>query len=61
MNVIEATGLGKRLVVREAAGDPVPAGRQAYRVSLEELTLAYLREPRTAPYSQAAASPSVTP
>jgi ABC-2 type transport system ATP-binding protein len=50
-----------RLVVREAAGDPVPAGWQAYRVSLEELTLAYLREPGTAPYSQAAASPAVTP
>ncbi|HEX3960053.1 MAG TPA: ABC transporter ATP-binding protein [Trebonia sp.] len=50
-----------RLVVREAAGDPVPAGWQAYRVSLEELTLAYLGEPGTAPYSPAAASSAVTP
>ncbi|MGH3251638.1 MAG: ABC transporter ATP-binding protein [Trebonia sp.] len=51
----------ERLVVREAAGDPVPAGWQAYRVSLEELTLAYLRESGTAPYSPADASPAVTP
>jgi ABC-2 type transport system ATP-binding protein len=50
-----------RLVVREAAGDPVPAGWLAYRVSLEELTLAYLGEPGTAPYSPAAASSAVTP
>ena len=50
----------ERLVVREAASDPVPAGWQAYRVSLEELTLAYLGEPGTAPYCQAAASPTVT-
>jgi ABC-2 type transport system ATP-binding protein len=50
-----------RLVVREAAGDLVPAGWQAYPVSLEELTLAYLREPGTAPYSRAAASSAVTP
>jgi ABC-2 type transport system ATP-binding protein len=49
-----------RLVVREAAGDPVPAGWQAYRVSLEALTLAYLREPGTAPYSPAAAPSAVT-
>ncbi len=36
-----------RLLVR-AAGDPVPAGWQAHPVSLEELALAYLREPRAA-------------
>jgi ABC-2 type transport system ATP-binding protein len=49
-----------RLVVREAADDPVPAGWQAYPVSLEELTLAYLCEPVTAPYSRAAASSAAT-
>jgi ABC-2 type transport system ATP-binding protein len=60
----EGSGRGPqpdRLVVREAAGDPVPPGWQAYRVSLEELALAYLREPCTASHSQAAASPAVTP
>ena len=37
-----------RLLVRAAGGDPVPAGWQAHPVSLEELALAYLREPRAA-------------
>jgi ABC-2 type transport system ATP-binding protein len=50
-----------RLVVPEAGSDPVPAGWQAHRVSLEELTLAYLREPGTAPHSRAAWSSAVTP
>lgn len=63
----EGSGSGRgtqpdRLVVRGAAGDPVPPGWQAYRVSLEELALAYLREPCTASsHSQTAASPAVTP
>jgi ABC-2 type transport system ATP-binding protein len=51
-----------RLVVPGAAGDPVPPGWQAYRVSLEELALAYLREPSTASaHCQTAPSPAVTP
>jgi ABC-2 type transport system ATP-binding protein len=33
------------LLVRADAGDPVPTGWQAHPVSLEELALAYLREP----------------
>ena len=36
------------LVVRATADDPVPPGWEAHPVSLEELTLAYLREPGTA-------------
>ena len=34
-----------RLLVRAGAADPVPPGWQAYPVGLEELALAYLREP----------------
>jgi ABC-2 type transport system ATP-binding protein len=37
-----------RLLVRAGAADPVPPGWQAYPVSLEELALAYLREPGAA-------------
>ena len=37
-----------RLLVRAGAGDPVPPGWQAHPVGLEELTLAYLREPGAA-------------
>ena len=33
------------LLVRATAGDPVPPGWEAHPVGLEELTLAYLREP----------------
>ena len=36
------------LVVRATAGDPVPPGWEAHPVGLEELVLAYLREPRAA-------------
>jgi ABC-2 type transport system ATP-binding protein len=36
------------LLVRTNGTDPVPAGWEAHPVSLEELTLAYLREPGTA-------------
>ncbi len=35
------------LVVRAPANDPVPPGWEAHSVGLEELTLAYLREPDT--------------
>ena len=38
-----------RLLVRASAADPVPPGWQAYPVRLEELALAYLREPGAAP------------
>jgi ABC-2 type transport system ATP-binding protein len=37
-----------RLLVRAAADDPVPAGWEAHPVGLEELALAYLREPAAA-------------
>jgi len=37
-----------RLLVRATAGDPVPPGWQAHPVGLEELALAYLREPGAA-------------
>ena len=36
------------LLVRSNAGDPVPPGWEARRVGLEELTLAYLRQPDAA-------------
>jgi ABC-2 type transport system ATP-binding protein len=36
------------LLVRATADDPVPPGWEAYPVGLEELTLAYLREPGAA-------------
>jgi ABC-2 type transport system ATP-binding protein len=36
------------LLVRAAPADPVPAGWEAHPVGLEELALAYLREPGTA-------------
>ena len=37
-----------RLLVRATADDPVPPGWQAHPVGLEELALAYLREPGAA-------------
>ena len=37
------------LLVRAGADDPVPPGWEAHPVSLEELALAYLREPDAAP------------
>jgi ABC-2 type transport system ATP-binding protein len=37
-----------RMLVRAAADDPVPPGWQAHPVGLEELALAYLREPGAA-------------
>jgi ABC-2 type transport system ATP-binding protein len=36
------------LMVRAAVGDPVPQGWEAHPVGLEELALAYLREPAAA-------------
>jgi ABC-2 type transport system ATP-binding protein len=36
------------LLVRATAGDPVPPGWEAHPVGLEELALAYLREPGAA-------------
>jgi ABC-2 type transport system ATP-binding protein len=41
-------GAQAHLLVRAAADDPVPPGWQAHPVSLEELALAYLREPAAA-------------
>ena len=38
-------GARAHLLVRATADDPVPAGWEAHPVGLEELTLAYLREP----------------
>jgi ABC-2 type transport system ATP-binding protein len=36
------------LLIRAAANDPVPPGWESHPVSLEELVLAYLREPGAA-------------
>ena len=36
------------LLVRASAGDPVPPGWEVHPVGLEELALAYLREPDAA-------------
>jgi ABC-2 type transport system ATP-binding protein len=41
-------GAQAHLLVRAAADDPVPPGWEAHPVSLEELALAYLREPGAA-------------
>ena len=41
-------GTQAHLLVRATADDPVPPGWEAHPVSLEELTLAYLREPGAA-------------
>jgi ABC-2 type transport system ATP-binding protein len=41
-------GAQAHLLVRATADDPVPRGWEAHPVSLEELTLAYLREPGAA-------------
>jgi ABC-2 type transport system ATP-binding protein len=51
LNVVHARrgGVQAHLLVRaDRATDPVPEGWQTHPVSLEELTLAYLREPRAA-------------
>jgi ABC-2 type transport system ATP-binding protein len=45
---LRRAGAQAHLLVRATAGDPVPPGWQAYPVSLEELALAYLREPGAA-------------
>ena len=42
---LRRAGSQARLLVRASAGDPVPPGWTARAVSLEELALAYLREP----------------
>jgi ABC-2 type transport system ATP-binding protein len=42
------TGAQADLLVRATAADPVPVGWQAHPVGLEELALAYLREPAAA-------------
>jgi ABC-2 type transport system ATP-binding protein len=49
-SVVHAVRAGDqaRLLVRGTADDPVPPGWQAHPVGLEELALAYLREPGTA-------------
>jgi ABC-2 type transport system ATP-binding protein len=41
-------GAQAHLLVRAAADDPVPPGWEAHPVGLEELALAYLREPGAA-------------
>ena len=41
-------GTQAHLLVRAGAGDPVPPGWESHPVGLEELTLAYLREPGAA-------------
>ena len=46
------------LLIRAAADDPVPPGWEAHPVSLEELVLAYLREPGAAALPGPAREPS---
>jgi ABC-2 type transport system ATP-binding protein len=48
--VVQARGGGAQahLLVQASADDPVPPGWEAHPVGLEELTLAYLREPAAA-------------
>ena len=41
-------GAQAHLLVRATADDPVPPGWEAHAVGLEELALAYLREPGAA-------------
>jgi ABC-2 type transport system ATP-binding protein len=57
---ISRAGTEARLLVRAAAGDPVPPGWQAHPVGLEELTLAYLREPAAAALPSPASSQAVS-
>jgi ABC-2 type transport system ATP-binding protein len=45
---LRRAGAQAHLLVRATADDPVPPGWQAHPVSLEELALAYLREPGAA-------------
>ena len=45
---VDRAGGRARLLVRATADDPVPPGWQAHPVGLEELALAYLREPADA-------------
>jgi ABC-2 type transport system ATP-binding protein len=46
------------LLIRAAADDPVPPGWESHPVSLEELVLAYLREPGAAALPGPARAPS---
>ena len=46
------------LLIRATAEDPVPAGWEAHPVGLEELVLAYLREPGAAALPGPAREPS---
>jgi ABC-2 type transport system ATP-binding protein len=45
---LRRAGSQARLLVRASAGDPVPPGWAAHPVGLEELAMAYLREPGAA-------------
>jgi ABC-2 type transport system ATP-binding protein len=45
---VRRAGAQAHLLIRSGAGDPVPPGWQAHPVGLEELALAYLREPAAA-------------
>jgi ABC-2 type transport system ATP-binding protein len=49
------------LLVRAGAGDPVPPGWEAHPVGLEELALAYLREPGAGALPGPARGPSAQP
>jgi ABC-2 type transport system ATP-binding protein len=42
---VRRAGAQAHLLVRETADDPIPPGWEAHPVGLEELALAYLREP----------------
>ena len=56
---VRHTGTQAHLLVRASADDPVPPGWQAHPVGLEELALAYLREPDAAALPAAARTTEV--
>jgi ABC-2 type transport system ATP-binding protein len=63
LDVIHARGGGTRallLVKIEAGDDHIPRGWEAHSVGLEELVLAYLREPEFAPLSHAPTRSTLT-
>ncbi len=64
LNVVHARrgGAFAHLLVRtDAAAEPLPQGWECHPVGLEELTLAYLREPAAAMFPGPARTPDAMP
>jgi ABC-2 type transport system ATP-binding protein len=57
---VRRAGAQAHLLVQAAAADPVPPGWEAHPAGLEELVLAYLREPGAAALPVPARTPEVT-